>query len=78
MNVNTGDIAMSEVLSLSDVPRIIRNMTGKRASYQKLYRLLVDGDLPGEKNAAGRWQVRRQDIPVIAENLGLNFPERAE
>jgi hypothetical protein len=71
MNTNLGDIAVSETLSLSDVPRIIRNMTGKRASYQRLYRLLVDGDLPGEKNSAGRWRVRREDIPVIANHLGL-------
>lgn len=63
---------MSETLSLSELPRVLREMTGKRATYARIYRMVVDGDLPAEKNASGRWIIRRQDLPTYADKLKLN------
>jgi hypothetical protein len=60
-----------DAIPLGDLPRILRSMTGKRAPYQKIYRLAVDGDLPLEKTDQGRWVARRGDIPAIAEILKL-------
>jgi hypothetical protein len=67
--MNDGGEAMADTLSIADLPRTLRDMTGKRWSYQQLYRMVVDGDLPAEKNASGRWRVRRSDVPGIAEKL---------
>ena len=68
---------MSETFSLAELPRMLREMTGKRAPYQRIYRMIVDGDLPAEKTEAGRWLVRREDVPGIVEKLGLKAKERA-
>jgi hypothetical protein len=57
---------IADTLSLSSLPRTLRDMTGKRASYQTLWRKVMDGDLPAEKNAAGRWMIRREDVADIA------------
>jgi hypothetical protein len=60
---------MSETLSLSDLPRTLREMTCKRVTYQRLYRLVVDGDLAAEKNSSGHWRIKRDDLPDIAAKL---------
>jgi hypothetical protein len=62
---------MSETLSLPSLPRLLREMTGRRVTYQSLYRRIVDGDLPAEKNEAGRWLVNRDDVDIIAAELGV-------
>jgi hypothetical protein len=46
-------------------------LTGGRATYQRLYRTVVDGDLPAKQNDSGRWFVAAEDIAAIAEKLGL-------
>lgn len=62
---------MASTLSLSDLPRALREITGMRAPYQRIYRMVIDGDLPAQKNDAGRWFVNRDDIPVFVQKLGL-------
>lgn len=62
---------MSETLALPSLPRLLREMTGRRVTYQSLHRRIVDGDFPGEKNEAGRWMVKRADVDFIAAKLGL-------
>ena len=62
---------MAETLKLSELPRTLRDMTGKRAPYQRLYRMVIDGDLPAQKNDIGRWIVKSSDVPGIARTLGL-------
>lgn len=63
---------MGETLPLTHLPRLLRDMTGKRATYNRIYRMIVDGDLPAEKNASGRWMIKRQDLPTYTEKLKLN------
>ena len=62
---------MSGTLSLSELPRALRELTGKRATYQKLYRLTIDGDIPAIKTVRGRWLVKESDLPGIARTLGF-------
>lgn len=68
---NWGGVAMGETLALSELPRVLRDMTGKRAPYARIYRMVVDGDLPAEKNASGRWFIQRQHLSTYADKLGL-------
>ena len=60
---------MSETLSLPSLPRTLREMTGRRVSYSMLYRRIVDGDLPAQKNESGHWMVDRADVDAIAAKL---------
>jgi predicted site-specific integrase-resolvase len=60
---------MSETLALPSLPRLLRGMTGRRVTYQTLYRYVLNGDLPAKKNEAGRWLVDRADVDVIAAKL---------
>jgi hypothetical protein len=60
-----------ETMTLGELPRVLRAMTGKRAPYQRIYRMVVDGDLPAEKNLKGKWVVRRKDIPAVARIMNL-------
>ena len=62
---------MEDTLGLSALPKVIRGLTGKRKSYQSLYRRIIDGDLPAEKNSAGHWRVKSDDLPGIIKKLGL-------
>lgn len=63
---------MGETLPLTHLPRLLRDMTGKRATYNRIYRMIVDGDLPAEKNASGRWMIKRQDLPTYTDKLKLS------
>lgn len=62
---------MCETFPLIQLPRRIRVLTGGRATYQRLYRMVVDGDLPAKQNDSGRWFVDADDVAAIAEKLGL-------
>ena len=62
---------MSETLPLTQLPRRIRVLTDGRATYQRLYRMILDGDLPAKQNDSGRWFVDADDVAAIAEKLGL-------
>lgn len=61
---------MPETLPLPDLPRALRDLTGKRVSYSLLYKRVLDGDLPARREG-GRWSVRAGDVKGIAETLGL-------
>ena len=60
---------MADTLSLSELPRTLREMTGIRQSYQTLWRKITDGDLLAKKNSAGHWMIRREDVENIAAKL---------
>ncbi|UEM08230.1 hypothetical protein JL101_036425 (plasmid) [Skermanella rosea] len=65
-----------ETVPLPDVPRLIREMTGHRVTYGDLYRRVLDGDLPAQRDR-GRWRVRTGDVPTIAKALTNKSTERA-
>jgi hypothetical protein len=67
---------MGQTIGLSDLPKILREMTGRPVSYQVLYRRIVDGALPAEKSPSGRWLISADDLPayvasVTAKRRGL-------
>jgi hypothetical protein len=63
--------APKKTLSLPEVARELRRLTGQRVTYQGIYRRMIDGDLPGIRKTSGRWIVLRADLPTIARILGL-------
>ena len=69
---------MGDTVDLTDLRRALREITGRStATYQRLYRHVVDVNLPAERSASGRWRVRRTDLPKIAKVLGLKAKETA-
>jgi hypothetical protein len=62
-------VEMSDTVSLYELPRTLRDMTGRRTSYQTLWRNIMDSDLTAQKNAAGRWMIKREDVVGIAAKL---------
>jgi|SRR5690349_18091083 len=65
---------MGETVSLTDLPRALRDYTGgETATYQMLYRYILNGYFPAEKSSGGRWLVLREDLPEIARVLGLGL-----
>lgn len=63
-------------MSLTDLPRALREITGKCAPYHLLYRMALNGDFPAERTATGRWRIRCEDVPGIAAKLAINNGER--
>lgn len=64
---------MNETVGLTELPRALREFTGgSTATYQTLYREIVNGNLPAERSSSGRWLVRRTDLPRIAKTLGFS------
>jgi predicted site-specific integrase-resolvase len=63
---------MTGTLMLTDIPKALKELTGHGTTYQRVYRYVLDGTIPAEKNRAGRWFIKRSDLPDIAKTLGLN------
>lgn len=60
---------------LCDFPRELRRRYGRGPTYSQLYRGIIDGWLPAERD--GRvWTIREDRVPEIAEAFGLTS-ERA-
>jgi hypothetical protein len=56
-----------EQIALPDLPRILRQQ-GVLASYHDLWRRVVAGELPAERQGR-RWTVKREDLPAIARTV---------
>ena len=59
-------------IRLSNLPRELARLTDApipRA--RRLYALVLDGRIPAEQGSNGRWMLAHDDLPVIAERLGL-------
>lgn len=67
--------ATSDRISLPDTPLELRRLYGQVVSYGVLWRLVVEGAVPAER-VRGRWFVARNDLPLVAEALGI--PATAE
>lgn len=62
---------MSDGIRLSHLAReLARLTTDPIPGHRKLHQLVLDAQLPAEM-VNGRWHVSRDDLPVIAERLGL-------
>ena len=61
---------MKDRSPLSELPRELKRATGGTPKYRAIYAKVLDGDLPAEK-INGRWTYSHEDLPIIAETLGL-------
>jgi len=59
-----------DTIPLAQLPRELAAQFTNPPKYRDLYVKIVDGDLPASRQR-GRWTVRRCDLPLIAETLGL-------
>jgi hypothetical protein len=65
-------ISMFEYISLTQLSRELRVLTGKNApGYQTLYRHAMEGKIPAERAVFNRWCVRRDHLLQIVSALGL-------
>lgn len=67
---------MIDTVGLSELPRLLREMTGYPVSYQSLYRRIVDGALPAQRSPEGRWLIARSDLPAYAADLGAKHSKK--
>ena len=64
------------LIPLSSLARELIVLTGRSPGYQTLYRELVSGTVPAHK-VGDRWFIKRTDLRVIADALGLTASEAA-
>jgi hypothetical protein len=57
---------------ISDTVRSLNTKYGRRLPYQRFFLAIVDGRVPAERDASGRfWLIDEDDEPAIARTLGL-------
>lgn len=63
---------MPDLIPLPLVIRELRALTGQlpRGGYRSLYAKVLSMQVPAEQ-IGGRWHIRREDLPAVAERLGL-------
>ena len=62
---------MSVQLPLTRVPRQLLEANYPRTSYRRVYGAALSGFIPCEQGENGRWTFCPDDLPAIAEGLGL-------
>jgi hypothetical protein len=59
-------------ITLPLVPREIAKRTGGPApSYRRVYAAVLNGDIPTELGANGRWSVAADDLDTVAAAFGV-------
>lgn len=59
------------LMMLTQLPRALMKDYEGQTSYDRIYRLVIDGKVPAEKDIGGRWIVKSEDLPAYAAKLGL-------
>lgn len=62
---------MAERHTLADLPRALIEAGYDTATYRTLYTAAVDGRIAATKGKNGRWTFCADDLPAIAEAMGL-------
>ena len=62
---------MAERHSLTDLPRALIEAGYDATTYRALYTAAVDGRIATTKGKNGRWTFQADDLPAIAEAMGL-------
>lgn len=57
--------ATSDRIPLPRVVTELRQLTVQPLGYRALYNLVLDGRVPAEQGANGRWLIQRTDLPRI-------------
>lgn len=60
---------MSETLTISEAARRIRAMTGRRITYNSVWRRIQDEDLLGMQDDARRWAIKTSDVDAYAAKI---------
>ena len=60
----------SDSFPITFLTRELTAFAGRTLPYRKLWELCLDGSFPAVQRA-GRWHVKRSDLPVIAAACGL-------
>jgi hypothetical protein len=72
------DRAGDEFILGTDIPRALRMLTGKSCPFsaRTIIRMGADDLIPLERSGRARWwEVRRRNLPDIADALGMLDPE---
>lgn len=64
-------------IALPNVPRELSQLTGRPVGYSRLYKSVLEGLVPAERDGS-RWFMRRADLPAVASALGLMPAPRVE
>jgi hypothetical protein len=59
-------------LPLTDLPRVLIEAGYESPTYRRLYELALSARFPAKRNVAGRWTFAVDDLPQIADALGLS------
>lgn len=63
---------MSQRLPLTALPRVLIEAGYDTPTYRALYEAAVSARFPAKQNAGGRWTFTLDDLPQIADALGLS------
>jgi hypothetical protein len=61
-------------VALTDLCPTLQQLYGSSPGYRRLYSLILDGKIPAQRRS-GRLSVGEDDLPRIAEILGLSAPD---
>ena len=68
----------SDWLTLPEVAPELRRLGADRVpSYRDTYNAVVDGIIPAQRGANGRWSISRANIPIAAAALGVRLPPQS-
>ena len=71
MGLNTKEIRqMSDLILLSELPSELKRAYGATPPYRIIHTKAIDAKIPAVKEN-GRWHCDPEDVPAIAEALGL-------
>lgn len=59
------------IMTLTQIPLVLKEMTNARVTYDRIYRMVINGDLPAERALGGRWVVKEADLPEYIAKLKL-------
>lgn len=76
MNAGLVSCDASDDLDIPDAVRELRINHGVAVRYAPFWQAAVEGRIPATR-VGKRWQVRRADLPAIAEVLGVRRPSAA-
>ena len=67
----------SDWLTLPEVaPELRRRGADRVPSYRETYNAVVDGIIPAQRGANGRWSICRSNLSIAAAALGVRLPPR--
>ena len=63
---------MSNRASITDIPRALLEAGYESTTYHRVYNAVLAGRVPAQRGKNGRWTFEVEDLPAIAEAMGLS------